>query len=365
MKKNLKLAIVTLLCMTLVFSAGCAQDKSQTTSTSGAPDSAEKSDEGEKSQTNEAAEFYKGKDIEIIVPLGAGGGMDNAARIAAPYLQKLLGAKSVIVTNMTGASGIVAFNWLYTTAKRDGTVICFGSHPANNSVIQQDEAAIYDPLDFCYVGTVQHTKFVLVVGPDSPYKDIETLKKTDKFTIGGFAYNDTMSQYAAVTLEAMNIPNPALIGGYGNSSKCLLAIAQGEIDAYCCPLDSVHRYVEGKQCVPVLVYSKERDPYWPDVPTIYEVFDVSDSTKTMIELLPESDRIIFAPPEVPQERIDFLEICTQKMFEDPEFQKQIIESTGYFSGALNAAETKAVCDKIVANEDKYIEFNTVIDKYIK
>lgn len=85
----------------------------------------------------------------------------------------------------------------------------------------------------------------------------------------------------------------------------------------------------------------------------------------MIKLLPESDRMIFAPPEVPQERIDFLEMCTQKMFEDPEFQKQIIDSTGYFSGALNAAETRAVCEEIVANEDKYIEFNTVIDKYIK
>lgn len=277
MKKYSKVALVLLLCIAMVVFAGCTQSSAPDSADNA--DSAGKSDDAEKSPISEAAEFYKGKDIEIIVPLGAGGGMDNAARIAAPYLQKLLGAKSVIVTNMTGASGIVAFNWLYTTAKRDGTVICFGSHPANNKIIQQDEAATYDPLEFSYVGTVQHTNFALVVGPDSPYTDIETLKKADNFTIGGFAYNDTMSQYAAVTLEAMNIPNPALIGGYGNSSKCLLAIAQGEIDAYCCPLDSVHRYVEGKQCVPVLVYSEERDPYWPDVPTIYEVFDVSDSTK--------------------------------------------------------------------------------------
>ena len=312
-----------------------------------------------------AVEFFKGKDITLIVPLGAGGGMDNAARISAPFLQELTGARRVLVENMTGASGVVAYNWLYESAERDGTVFCFGSHPSYNKFVQQADACNYDPSAFNYIGTVQHTSFCLTVHPDSPYADVEKFKSTNEFIIGGFAYNDSMSLYASITLKAMNISKPLLIGGYGTAANVLLAMAQGEVDGYTSPLDSLFRYVEGKQCVPVCVYSKERDTFWPNVPTIYELFDINDETRTLLELMPESDRIIFAPPEVPADRVAFLEKCVMDMFEKPEFREQVIASTGYFSGALNAAETTAVNDFTVANADSYLSLGDLLKQYVK
>ena len=136
MKKKLLISIA-ILCCVLTLCAACGNtapaDKTQEPSAPAepatpAPDNTPADPPAEEADPYAAArEFYKGTDVEIIVPLGAGGGMDVAARNAAPFLQELLGAKSVTVTNMTGASGIVAYNWMYTEAERDGSVIAFGS----------------------------------------------------------------------------------------------------------------------------------------------------------------------------------------------------------------------------------------------
>lgn len=313
-----------------------------------------------------ARAFYAKTDVEIIVPLGAGGGMDVAARNAAPFLQELLGAKSVTVTNKTGGSGIVAYNYLYNEAKRDGSIICFGSHPSNLQVVQNDPAVKYKSEDFEYLGTVQHTKFALTVTKDSEFRDLEKLKKATTFSVGGFGFNDTMSTYGALICEAIGNKGNCVIGGYGTAAKTLLAMAQDEVDAYCCPLDSLYRYYESGQCVPILIFAQERDEYWPDVPTIYEVFpNMSKELTAQMMLIPESDRMVFAPPEIPEDRAAFIDYCLQELFQNEEFKQATINATGYFSGALNAEETTAKCTETMQNFDTYRILDNLITKWMK
>ena len=53
----------------------------------------------------DAAQFYKGKVLEFIVPYSPGGGTDVYARMVGPYIQRYLGA-TVVIKNMPGAGGI-------------------------------------------------------------------------------------------------------------------------------------------------------------------------------------------------------------------------------------------------------------------
>ena len=66
---------------------------------------------------SDAANFYKGKTIKLVVGYGPGGGFDTYARLIAPHLEKAMGA-TVIVENRPGG-GLTALNQI-VRAKADG-----------------------------------------------------------------------------------------------------------------------------------------------------------------------------------------------------------------------------------------------------
>src|SRR6185312_13183375 len=70
------------------------------------------------------ADFYRGKVITLIVGYGPGGGFDVIGRLVARHLsQHMPGAPAVVVQNMTGAGSLVAANYIYNVAPKDGTQI--------------------------------------------------------------------------------------------------------------------------------------------------------------------------------------------------------------------------------------------------
>src|SRR6201991_2513028 len=71
-----------------------------------------------------AADFYKGKTVQIVVGFGVGGGYDLYARALSRYLGKHLpGNPNVVVQNMEGAGSVRAANFVYAGSPQDGTVI--------------------------------------------------------------------------------------------------------------------------------------------------------------------------------------------------------------------------------------------------
>ena len=70
------------------------------------------------------ADFYKGRQINLIVGYGTGGGYDVYGRLIARHLGRYIpGNPTVIVQNMPGAGSLRAVNYLYNTAPKDGTAI--------------------------------------------------------------------------------------------------------------------------------------------------------------------------------------------------------------------------------------------------
>ena len=70
------------------------------------------------------AQFYKGKTIQIIVSSSPGGGNDTYTRLLARHFSNHIpGKPKMVVENMPGGGGLVAANYLYEQAKRDGTVM--------------------------------------------------------------------------------------------------------------------------------------------------------------------------------------------------------------------------------------------------
>src|ERR1700751_5150296 len=75
------------------------------------------------------ADFYRGKQINLIVGYGPGGGYDVYAREFARHLGKYVpGNPGVVVQNMPGAGSLRATNYLFNVAPKDGTSIGTVSH---------------------------------------------------------------------------------------------------------------------------------------------------------------------------------------------------------------------------------------------
>ena len=70
------------------------------------------------------AQFFRGKQINLIVGSSAGGGYDIYARLLARHMSKYIPGNPVIVaSNMPGAASNTAAAYIYNVAPKDGLVM--------------------------------------------------------------------------------------------------------------------------------------------------------------------------------------------------------------------------------------------------
>ena len=75
-------------------------------------------------RADQVADFYRGKQIQIVVGYGAGGGYDLYARLIGRHLGRHIpGQPGMIVQNMPGAGSLRAANYIYSAAPKDGTAV--------------------------------------------------------------------------------------------------------------------------------------------------------------------------------------------------------------------------------------------------
>ncbi|HSV83950.1 MAG TPA: tripartite tricarboxylate transporter substrate binding protein [Ramlibacter sp.] len=115
---------------------------------------------------------YPEKPITMVVPYGAGGGTDLAARILATEMGKVLGQR-VIVKNDAGGGGAVALGGLYN-GKPDGYTIAVGT-ASNTSIIPHSTPVAYDPFKFTYIASYFGWPYIAVVHPSVPAKTLPEL----------------------------------------------------------------------------------------------------------------------------------------------------------------------------------------------
>ena len=72
-------------------------------------------------QAQPAAEFYRGKNLQLIIGTGEGGGYDYSARLVAQFLADFIpGRPTIVPRNMPGAGSIAAAEYVYNLAPKDG-----------------------------------------------------------------------------------------------------------------------------------------------------------------------------------------------------------------------------------------------------
>jgi hypothetical protein len=134
------------------------------------------------------ADFYRGKQIRLISGHPVGGDYDLGARFLAKYLSRHIpGEPVVVVQNMPAAASVVAANFIYNQAPRDGTVIgSFSRNLAARPAWACPKIEV-DPRRFNWLGGRPLPSRICVNWHTSPVKTVDDLFTREMITAGGGA----------------------------------------------------------------------------------------------------------------------------------------------------------------------------------
>ncbi len=181
----------------------------------------------------DAATFYKGRNVEVIVASSPGGGYDAYARtIARHMVRHMVGPVNFTIRNMPGAGAKIATAYIADVGPRDGSVILLTQPGALVEPILGDPKKVaYKPLAFEYIGSAEGFTSTCILRTDSKVKDYADLHKNEA-TFGGDQIGSTTHDHA-VMFKKLSKANMKIISGYKGTNDLVLAIQRKEIDGFC------------------------------------------------------------------------------------------------------------------------------------
>lgn len=274
----------------------------------------------------QAADFYKGKTIRLLVGYGPGGGPDFRARLVGRHLGKYIpGHPSIIVQNMPGGGGIVATNFLFNVAKPDGLVLSNVARGPFMMQLGQRVGVKYDMPKFLWIGSLMREGNVVFVQSSLPYGSVDELKTAKRPVIFGARSLGATNYLAGKALEMLGVPLKIVVG-YG-TSKMNLAFEQGEIEASALGWTSIKTgrpdWVKpGGRARLIAEFGTEKTPGIQAAfgPELEPLSDKREIYALINKALGLSQANIAAPPGTPGERLEELRAAYGKMLKDAKFK---------------------------------------------
>jgi tripartite-type tricarboxylate transporter receptor subunit TctC len=271
------------------------------------------------------AEFYRGKQVSILVGFSAGGSSSLYAQAISRVMGRHLpGNPAMIVQHMPGAGGLTVVNHVFTNALRDGTIIGTTNRTAPFEPLLGNKAARFDARKLGWLGTA-NVEYTTCIGWHSA--PVTTLKEAmeKELIVGGTGpgASEVVFPRAANALAGTKFK---VVLGYPGSTEMLLAMERGETGGFCGIGWTFVKLRKGdwlreKKINILFQIALKKHPELPDVPLILDHAKTPEN-RTVFEFLlgpQEMGRPFFAPPEVPADRLAALRTAFELTFKDAAF----------------------------------------------
>jgi tripartite-type tricarboxylate transporter receptor subunit TctC len=266
--------------------------------------------------------FYKGRQINLIVGYGPGGGYDLTARLLARHLGRFIpGHPAIVVQNLVGAGSLRAANFLYAAAPKDGTTIAlFGSDIPMIALVGANSAVQFDPKRFTWLGSSSSfadDAYALIVRADAKSPTLAAARRAGNapIVLGGTGEGARDADVPKILHDALGVSIKQVLG-YPDSPSIFLAVERGEVDGRTFDLSSVKatrpQWLKPDSGFNVLLQFARitRHPDLLGVPTARELANDPDA-RALIEFsetpLLTMARPFAAPPGVPEDRAKALQ----------------------------------------------------------
>lgn len=327
---------------------GCGGSSSGST-TAAAPAATEAAAAGTSAAAETSAEArqtdYPKNDIQIVVPVGAGGDTDANARLLAQYVEKELGV-AVPIVNVKGGSGTVGMEQV-RTAEPDGYEGLFFHTEAMLPKI----AGLYDYSidDFKMAGIcLQANTTLLITHSESGFKTLQEFLDQAKANPGKIEYGMAVGGYpqlVGLALEKEAGIDLNLVDIGGNADK-IAALAGHNTDIINVEYALVKDYIATGEFIPLALLSAERNPLFDDIPTAKEQ-----------GLNMEFGKFFFTafPKDTPDEIVNRYSEAIKNAVENPDFVKAAQDSYALTPIYMDPAEAAAYAKSVEENLLKYQE----------
>jgi tripartite-type tricarboxylate transporter receptor subunit TctC len=287
-------------------------------------------------QAQTAAEFYRNKTITIVVGSDVGGGYDLTARVLARHLGRhVAGTPSVIVQNKPGASSLVATNYVYELAPKDGTVIGAVQRPVPFQTLFGDTGVRFDVRKMQWLGSTTNELGVVAVWHTAPQMSADDLFRIETVVAGTGPATDP-----ELFPRAMNSALGTkfrIVSGYRGQAQAALAMERGEVQGTgnwsFSDIESGHPdWIREKKIRILLQLGLAKGPS-PDLAGVTLVLDIAktEAERQVLEILmgmKALGRPYFVAPEVPKDRAEALREAFMATMRDPQFLDEAARTLG-------------------------------------
>jgi tripartite-type tricarboxylate transporter receptor subunit TctC len=276
---------------------------------------------------------YPNKAVKVIVPFPAGGTSDVMGRLVAEELGKIL-KQPFIVENVGGAGGVIGTE-KGAKATPDGYTLVQTGVGQNAVAHGLDPNLKYNSLtDFVHLSQVNSGPNVLVVNPSVPFKTVKELVDYAKVNPGKLDYGYTPAASGHMAMELFKQTAGIFMLGipYRGGGPMMTDILGGTIKVMFINQDVALQHVKAGKLRPLAVSSAQRNPLYPDVPTIAE------SGYKGFEALSWSGMSV--PKGTPQAIVDKLDAAMVQVMASAAV-KQRLESQGFVVPATGSARYAA------------------------
>lgn len=219
----------------------------------------------------QGTDSYPTKPIRVIVPVVAGGGLDNVARMLAQQMSERLG-QPLVVENRPGAAGVIGMDAVAKAAP-DGYTLLFAAAPlALNSALGMKLP--YDPYrDFAPISLAASLPVLFAVHPSTPYKSLADVVEASKRRPDGVAYAianiGAVTHLIGETWKARTGANLTMVA-YKGAGQAIQDVIGGTVPVIIDAMIPTGAHVGSGRLRGIAVGSEHRTPLLPNVPTVVE-----------------------------------------------------------------------------------------------
>ena len=279
-------------------------------------------------EADPVADFYKGRQVQMIIRTTVGGGYDVNSRLLARHIGRFIpGNPTVLPVNMPGGGGIVAANFIGNRAPKDGSAISIISQGLPiDQALGLNKSLQVDLRQLNWIGNMSGSNQVLVVWHTSATKSLADAK-THQTTIGATGAGSISVQLPAVYNNVLGTKF-RIVFGYPGGAEIDLAMQRGEVDGrgtnpWADYKATTPAFVRDRLIRPLVQVGLAKDPDLPDVPLLRELA-TSPEAQAILDYMTKGTAVgrpLATSPGVPAERVAALRKAFQETLADPEFQR--------------------------------------------
>ncbi len=165
--------------------------------------------------------------ISLIIASGAGGGYDLYGRLTAQHLGRFLpGQPAIVARNMPGGGSIVAGNWLYNSAPRDGSAIAILQNGTAFAPLFGVTQAQFQGDKFTWLASLNRLVNIGLVWHETPFRDVKDIFEKE-IVLGSSGGNTSALPNILNSLLGTKFK---LVAGYKSTNDVTLAMERKEVD---------------------------------------------------------------------------------------------------------------------------------------